>query len=56
MKKFTMEDVKISHSIKPYLPEKKFVKFFGFLNFKISKGWNEKRIQKYIELSLSEQR
>ena len=33
-----MEDVKTAHSLKPYLPEEKFIKQFAFLNFKISKG------------------
>jgi|TARA_R110000822_G_scaffold110691_1_gene241077 hypothetical protein len=37
-KKFSMEDVKTAHSLKPYLPEEKFIKQFAFLNFKISKG------------------
>lgn len=49
-----MEDVKTAHALKPYLPQKKFVRFFGFLNFKISKGWNEKRIEKFISLTQSE--
>lgn len=49
-----MEDVNAAHELKVYLPKKKFVKFFGYLNFKISKGWDEERITKLIELSLSE--
>jgi hypothetical protein len=53
-KKFSMEDVKAAHALKPYLPEKKFIKQFAFLNYKISKGWTEDRIIKYVDLLLSE--
>lgn len=49
-----MEDVKAAHALKPYLPEKKFIKQFAFLNYKISKGWTEDRIIKYVDLLLSE--
>jgi len=48
--KFTMEDVNAAHSIKPYLPKKRFIKFFGFLNYKLSKGWSGQKIAKLIEL------
>ena len=54
MKKFTMDDVDAAHALKPYLAKKKFLKFFGYLNFKISKGWNRERITKLIELTQSE--
>ena len=43
-RKFTMEDVKIAHSLKPYLPEEKFLKQFAFLNLKITQGWNMNKI------------
>lgn len=52
--KFTMEDVKAAHELKPYLPQKKFVKQFGFLNYKITKGWTMERIVKYVQLLQSE--
>ena len=48
-KKFTMEDVKIAHSLKPYLPEIKFIKQFAFLNLKISKGWDMSKITKLYD-------
>jgi len=48
--KFTMEDVNAAHAIKPYLPKKRFIKFFGFLNYKLSKGWSGQKIAKLIEL------
>ena len=43
-KKFTMDDVAIAHSLKPYLPVEKFIKQFAFLNYKISKGWTMEKI------------
>ena len=43
-KKFTMDDVTIAHSLKPYLPVEKFIKQFAFLNYKISKGWTMEKI------------
>jgi len=54
MEKLTMEDVKAAHSIKPYLPEKRFVKFFGFINYKLKKGWSGQKIMRLIELCLEE--
>jgi len=53
-KKFSMEDVKAAHALKPYLPEKKFIKQFAFLNYKISKGWTEDRIVRYVDLLLND--
>ena len=50
--KFTMEDVEAAHSLKPYLPKERFVKFFGFLNFKIHKGWSGEKITKLIEIAV----
>jgi hypothetical protein len=50
--KFTMEDVRAAHAIKPYLPLKRFIRFFGFLNFKISKGWSGEKIAKLIEIAV----
>jgi hypothetical protein len=47
-----MEDVEAAHSIKPYLPRERFVKFFGFLNFKIHKGWSGEKIAKLIEIAV----
>lgn len=53
-KKFSMEDVKAAHALKPYLPEKKFIKQFAFLNYKISKGWTVDRIVKYVDLLIAD--
>jgi len=47
-KKFTMDDVVIAHSLKPYLPVEKFIKQFAFLNYKISKGWTMEKIVNII--------
>jgi len=53
--KFTMEDVDSAHMIKPYLPKKYFLKKFGYLNYKISKGWDMERIVKLIQLMNKEE-
>ena len=50
--KFTMEDVEAAHSLKPYLPKERFIKFFGFLNFKIHKGWSGEKIAKLIQIAV----
>jgi len=53
--KFTMEDVKIAHSLKPYLSEKKFVRQFGYLNYKISKGYTSEQIVKLYDKTINKQ-
>jgi hypothetical protein len=52
MNKLTMQDVEAAHALKPYLPRKRFVKFFGFINYKLKKGWSGKKIMKLIEFCL----
>jgi hypothetical protein len=52
MQKLTMQDVEAAHSLKPYLPKKRYVKFFGFINYKMKKGWSGEKIMKLIELCL----
>ena len=47
-----MQDVEAAHSLKPYLPKKRYVKFFGFINYKMKKGWSGEKIMKLIELCL----
>lgn len=48
-KKFSMEDVKAAHALKPYLPVEKLIKQFAFLNLKISQGWDMNKVIKHVE-------
>ena len=48
-KKFSMEDVRVAHALKPYLPVEKFIKQFAFLNLKISQGWDMNKVMKHVE-------
>ena len=52
MQKLTMKDVEAAHALKPYLPKKRYVKFFGFINYKMKKGWPGEKVMKLIELCL----
>jgi len=52
VEKFSMEDVDAAHALKPYLPKERFIRFFGFLNYKLSKGWSGEKIAKLIELAV----
>ena len=47
-----MRDVEAAHALKPYLPKKRYVKFFGFINYKMKKGWPGEKVMKLFELCL----
>lgn len=50
--KFTMEDVRLVHSMKPYLPIERFIKLYGYFNYKISKGKNVKYFYHLMEMAV----